>query len=513
MSRRITRKNISSMPAETIKPKMDFKLFNKKIKEVYRDEPSLSYQTQHSSLSRDYFNIKSKADLDTLLLRAYGNPNSAAEVSKSLHALDPTYAKIVSYYADMFYIRYTILPVQMPTEEEEVSPEDYQTRYREMLQVVDGLNLEVSVPELLEDILVSGSAYVYAEKLNSSKTISLLSLPSKYCRTVLKTNLGTNVIQFDMRYFDQFRGDNKEIAFSYFPKEFLTLYNEYVNDTQNPWKQLNPKFATSFMVNDLAMPPMLNSMAAILEYEQFRGNELTRSDNQLRKIFTHRIPIHEDEIIFDLEEVAAIQKEISKIVRKHEGLETITVFGETEMISLQDEGKVENKQINQAFETIFNSSGINAQIFSSSASEALKINQKVDQAYVWKMISKVNNFVNVIVNNLYKFKPFQAEVTILPITIANEEAQVKNYRENANFGLGKLEAVVATGTKQKHLTDRHRLEEHLQLDEILKPLASSHTTPGGETEDNDIGKNDNKDEKKEDKGDGKEEKPDTSKED
>ena len=95
--------------------------------------------------------------------------------------------------------------------------------------------------------------------------------------------------------------------------------------------------------------------------------------------------------------------------------------------------------------------------------------------------------MNVLVNNLYraKFKPFQAEIRLLPITVAKEADQVKTYRENASFGLGRVEAVVSTGIKQKHLSDRSRLEEELDLDTLLKPLASSHTQNAADEGDHD----------------------------
>jgi hypothetical protein len=51
-------------------------------------------------------------------------------------------------------------------------------------------------------------------------------------------------------------------------------------------------------------------------------------------------------------------------------------------------------------------------------------------------------------------------------------------RRNAEYGIGRLEAVVASGTKQKSLQAKADLEEFLKLDEILKPLVSSHTQSG-----------------------------------
>lgn len=61
------------------------------------------------------------------------------------------------------------------------------------------------------------------------------------------------------------------------------------------------------------------------------------------------------------------------------------------------------------------------------------------------------------------------------------------YRGNAEYGIGRLEAIVASGTKQRDITHKAVLEDFLKLDEILKPLASSHTTPGDTTPKEDTG--------------------------
>ena len=54
------------------------------------------------------------------------------------------------------------------------------------------------------------------------------------------------------------------------------------------------------------------------------------------------------------------------------------------------------------------------------------------------------------------------------------------YRGNAEYGIGRLEAIVASGTKQRDIMHKSALEEFLKLDEILKPLASSHTQTNDE---------------------------------
>jgi hypothetical protein len=99
---------------------------------------------------------------------------------------------------------------------------------------------------------------------------------------------------------------------------------------------------------------------------------------------------------------------------------------------------------------------------------------------MWKFVTQLNNFINLVLNQLYNFKPFQAEVNILPITVAEEDDSIRLYRESATVGIGKLEAVIATGVKQRSLQDRAKLEQMINLDSMLKPLQSSHTMSGNQ---------------------------------
>ena len=178
-----------------------------------------------------------------------------------------------------------------------------------------------------------------------------------------------------------------------------------------------------------------------------------------------------------------IHKAISRITDEHEGLSTITTFGDTQLLKLQEEGTIQNKALDQSYEAIFRSSGLNSNIFMGKSDLSLKQNNRTDKAYMWKFLSQMNNFINLVLNQLYNFKPFQAEVSILPITVTEEDDSVKLYRESATVGIGKLEAVIATGVKQRSLQDRAKLEQMINLDSMLKPLQSSHTMSGNQQTD------------------------------
>jgi hypothetical protein len=229
------------------------------------------------------------------------------------------------------------------------------------------------------------------------------------------------------------------------------------------------------MANERSLPPFLNALTSILEYEDYREKEQIKNQNELKAIFVNRIPVFEDKPLFDLNETKAIHAGLKRILKQHDGLQPITVFGESELLKLQTAGERENRNIPQSFETIYNSVGINPAVATGTTSEALELAKSVDQSQVWELITSINNFINVAVNNLYRFRPLQAEISLLPITIGKEGELVKQYRENAAYGIGKLEAIVASGIKQKHIADRAKLERVLDLENLLKPLQSSHT--------------------------------------
>ena len=88
------------------------------------------------------------------------------------------------------------------------------------------------------------------------------------------------------------------------------------------------------------------------------------------------------------------------------------------------------------------------------------------------------NFYNISINNLYNFKGYQAELVMLPMTWYNSSGMLSDYKSNAEYGVGRLELIVASGTKQRHITPKAELEKFLKLEEILKPLQSSHTQSG-----------------------------------
>ena len=95
---------------------------------------------------------------------------------------------------------------------------------------------------------------------------------------------------------------------------------------------------------------------------------------------------------------------------------------------------------------------------------------------MWNFYTTVMAFYNMTFNNLINFKPYQCQINLLPISVQCESEDVHRYIEYAGAGIGRLQAAVATGMKQRNLYANYELEEFLDLDNILKPLQSMYTS-------------------------------------
>ena len=182
-----------------------FKINRSSIEEMYKDDRSIGNnvdQTRNDSTS-----------LGTLTIDGfnsnYYNTNNMSTIrtySREAYAFYPIYSSIVDSLKNMFYWRYTFYPRSV---KEKATNADYQEIYYNMAEVVDGLSLETTFPQLLGKLLIDGSLFLTTVKRTGSKTVSTVILPPEYCRITGVTQFGTNVFQFDFAYFDD-QGFTKE---------------------------------------------------------------------------------------------------------------------------------------------------------------------------------------------------------------------------------------------------------------------------------------------------------------
>lgn len=471
-----------------------FAKYRGKLKDLYNtDRDVYNRLGSNSDKTLQALTRLKKNSAQDLYNEAISNPSSAAAISTAAYYMSNTYASIIDYYKSFFYIRYTVVPRKLITKIEETArtgqaEEEYGKIYYRMIDSVEGINLETTLPSIAEEALVKGAAAIVTEKHKTSDTIVTYFLPEGYFKSIGKTQFGTNIIAFDFKYFDDLKSaasggssgtvedSNFDTILASMPKILQQGYTHYLQDKNAyRWQALDPKVATLFNFNALNIPPRLGAFPASVDYNSYKAIKLDSTAQQLDKILTHQIPTNSDgDLIMDIDEALDVAKNMRASLKEVPEVKLVTTFGKTDLHDLTTNASKEIDVLNSAYNNIYSSAGVDYHVFVSD--KDLEVSLKRDKALMWNFYEKVMLFYNVTFNELINFNPYQAKINLLPICVQMEDDDVKAYIEYAGSGIGRLQAVIATGIKQSDLESSYKLEEFLDFDKILKPLQSMYTS-------------------------------------
>lgn len=297
------------------------------------------------------------------------------------YATEPTFKNIVDYLANMFLWRYYYFPVKI---REKADERAYGELYALMTEIIDGLSLETTMPEIIAKLLREGSVFLYAVKNTSSKTISTIMLNPEYCRPVMMSQYGTGIFQFDVTYFDSLKVDEKELVelLDLFPDELVKMYVDYKRGSGPRWNVVDGRYSTYVIMNQEEFPSYLSTLRGIFDYDEYRRNEVERNDAQLDVLVTHKIPTYENRLLFELPEVKGLHRSMSRSLAKNPRVRLMTTFGETQIHQLQENDKISVEVLEKAQEAIYDAGGLNSNLFMGATDESLKIALTKDQSAV-----------------------------------------------------------------------------------------------------------------------------------
>lgn len=453
----------------------NFKIVKAKIQEMYKDDRTVRNNIRPQattdsvqiktftidSFKQKYFNVS--ADL-----------GDQRKLAFDAYTFYPVFANVIDYLANMCQWKYTYIPRAV---KEKAQESQFEEAYNLMGEVVDGLSVETVFPLVLKELFINGAVFLLTTKTQSSKTITTLKLPYKYCRLASITQYGTIVYQFDLSYFDdlQLSAVELEEIFKLYPKELHSLYNEYLTDKQNKrWITLDPKQSAAFVLNDRGFPTKAFGLVPLKQYEQYLDNELERNGQLLDKIITHKIPTWQDKLVVDIDEMAELHKSMAQVVKKNNHVRLLTSFGDVHVESIGEDTSKENKTLNNAYNAIYDNNGLNHSLFNGEDGLAKTLALVRDKAFVMHYVQQLVSFYNIVINNSYNFHGYQCDFNILPITAYDNADMLNVYKDGATLGASKLEYIVALGVKQIDIPHKLKVEELLQLDQ-LKPLSTSYT--------------------------------------
>ena len=470
-----------------------FAKYRGKLKELYSTDREVRNRLGVSSPLAGLSKVKTK-DAQDLYSEAVADPSKAADISLAAYYMSNAYESIINYYKTFFYIRYTVVPrllsesIHADTETETGQfEEEYGKIYYRMMNAVEGINLETTLPAIAEEALIKGKCSIITEKHKSTDTIVTYFLPHNYYKSVGKSEFGTNIVAFDFKYFDELEsasrsvnpngiyGTDFDVLLEQMPKILQEGYQKYKRDKNLRWQVLEPRYCTEFNFNELTIPPRLGAFPASVDYNSYKEIKLDNAAQTLDHILTHQIPTNSDgDLIMDVDEALDVTRNMCNALKEIPNVKVITTFGKTDIHDLQANVNEQSEILNTAYNNIYNSAGVDYHVFVSDKDLEVSLNR--DKAFMWDFYKKVMLFYNITINDLLNFKPYQCKINLLPICVQMEDEDAQRYIEFAGAGIGRLNAVVASGIKQIDLEDAYNVEKFLNFDKILKPLQSMYTS-------------------------------------
>ena len=424
------------------------------------------------------------------VLRAINNGDLKAmrEISNFFFKTSGIYARLCRYMAYLYRYDWVITPYVNDTN---IKQEKILDSFNKALFALDNFDVKAFCNDVALKVVKNGCFYGYL--IPTADRMTVQELPSDYCRSQFKTASGAPVVEFHMKFFDDyFRDTNQKMRMlKLFPKEFAKgyiLYKEgklppqFSGDT-NGWFTLDPEFSVKFNLNGEDYPPFISVIPAILDLDSALELDRKKMQQQLLKIIVQQMPIDKNgDLVFDVDEAAELHNNAVHMLGKAIGLDVLTTFADVSVETLTDNSAIDasNDSIENAKQAVFDMAGVSQMQFNTDGNIALDKSILNDEAMMYNLVIQFKDFLNRIIKPFNKTpKKMFIRAEMLPTTIYNYKEMAKLYKEHTQLGYSKMLPQIALGQSQSSiLATAHFENEILDLINVFIPPITSNTMNG-----------------------------------
>ena len=454
--------------------------FNKLIKEIYKNvEVPYYVRTGNLILSKHRGNdynlediIQASQDMDVDTMR---------EISMYYYQVSTSYRRIIDHMAGMFLYYYHMTLVDTEGE----TKESIRKKYAKALKTLDNLCGNGLCRDIVTEVLICGSYYGYINTFKNGESV-LTALDPQYCRTRFKSIYNTDLVEFNVTYFDTLKD---EIDFwkvlNNMPEEIVEHYwNWKKNKVLTPWANFPPHKACAFFLDSsdgLHLPPIFDTIVDIINFDEEKEMEKEKDAQSLEKLLVQRFKLDENgDLELFLEELAEIQKATAAMFRDNKYVDVLTTIAEeVDMIDSRNSSAnstATNNNIIKMMLPKYENAGLSSEIFYATTATSLNLSILNTTSFVGKLNDKIANWLSVFLYGNLSFGKMRPMVEILPVTWYNKDKMVTSYLTAAQNGYSKILPYIANGGKQSTLMASLDLEnEILDLQDKLIPLSTSYT--------------------------------------
>ena len=428
------------------------------------------------SVSSDIYRSRrvSRNNLRKALIDPY-NPNNVEllqQASRLLRSTNGIYERVLNYHAYMYTHDFMIYPIEF---DKIKTPSKMQKAYAEAAQYAEKLNLKYNIPWMKERVLEQGELFTY--EIEDSSGIILQEIPNTFCKI---TSVENDVSKYSINLK---KLNNKNILS--FPKDIQNIYNKYKAGTikesdliDKSYYELGEK-AVAFNLNRFApkgVPYYCTIFDDLMELEDMKDLKSQNAVIESIKLIHQKFPIDK--------ETGASLIDFDVITQYHNATKATLPPGtavttnplDLQALHLSDSNSKISSNVSQARDTVYDSAGVNSEIFNGnkSTTEAIAMGIIADSLVAKPLNLMATNWVNYRLKRK-KIGGFTWAIKLLDVTEFNKEKKISAAKEGMAFGGSRLEYLATSGYTPLQGLSVLKMESMLGLDELLVPQASSHT--------------------------------------
>jgi hypothetical protein len=406
------------------------------------------------------------------------------QASSVLKCTNGIYRRVLNYQANMHTNDFLIYPLDAWKFKDS---ESMQNAYIEAAKFIEKFNLKDNAVWIKERVLEQGELFIY--KIEDKNGVILQEIPNHFCKI---TSVEDNVC----RYAINLKKINKKNIGS-LPKEIQILYDKFtkgelINLIDNSYYELGNN-AYAFNLDRFApkgIPFYCTIFDDLMELEDKKDLKSQNDVIESIRLIHQKFPLADDgSSLIDFNLVETYHNSTKSTLPA--GTAVTTNPFELKTLSLSDNNSKLSTTILSAKDMVFDSAGINAELFNGNRnnSEAIAMGIIGDT-----LVAKpLNNMICNWINNEFKKQRFGNTtwaVRMIGTTEFNKENMISRCRENLAYGGSRLEFLACNGYTPLEGLSVLKMEGLLNLEELFVPQATSHTQSSGRTSKSDGGSGD-----------------------
>ena len=410
--------------------------------------------------------------------------NLMRDISNFYYKTSGIYNRLCRYMAYMYRYDWYVTPY---INSDSAKDEKVLDGFNKTLMYLDNFGAKKFFGEAALKVLRNGAYYGYITKNADRATIQ--ELPPKYCRSRFTAATGQPLVEFNMRFFDDYFSTTaqKQKMLEVFPPEFKKGYALYKQNKLPPdfagdtsgWYLLDAESAIKFNINGEDFPAFISVIPSIIALDEAQGLDRKKMEQQLLKIIIQKMPMDKNgDLIFDVDEARELHNNAVRMLGRAIGIDVLTTFADVEVADMHSTSatNADDKSMDRVKSAIYDQAGISQMQFNTDGNIALEKSILNDEASMYNLIQQFEQFLNILIKDFNKNpKKIYYKVQILGTTIYNYKDLSKLYKEQTQLGYSKMLPQIALGQSQSSILATAHFENDILdlVSTFIPPMQSS----------------------------------------